>query len=131
MYNVLHKKNNISSTFAKIITSKFPKVSYEWLLTGEGEMLKGRNKNMSVIEKAPFSIPLIPFDTIAGFNEFDNEGITYENCERYAVPEFERNGVEFVIRVSGSSMYTKYSNGDILACKKSQIYSFSNGEKCM
>lgn len=27
-------------------------------------------------------------------------------------------GVEFLIRVSGSSMYPKYANGDILACKK-------------
>lgn len=27
-------------------------------------------------------------------------------------------GVEFMIRVSGSSMYPKYANGDILACKK-------------
>lgn len=27
-------------------------------------------------------------------------------------------GAEYLIRVSGSSMYPKYSSGDILACKK-------------
>ena len=32
--------------------------------------------------------------------------------------EFDRRGAEFIIRVSGSSMYPKYSNGDLLGCKK-------------
>ena len=66
----------------------------------------------------PFSLPLIPFGAIAGFNGFDSEGVCYEDCERYVVPEFEIAKAEFVIRASGSSMYPKYSNGDILACRK-------------
>jgi phage repressor protein C with HTH and peptisase S24 domain len=34
------------------------------------------------------------------------------------------SGCEFVIRVSGSSMYPKYSNGDLLACKKIPAITF-------
>lgn len=64
-------------------------------------------------------IPLIPLEAIAGYVlGVDNEGVNHRNCEYYIVPEFERIGAEFVIRVSGDSMYPKYSNCDILACKK-------------
>lgn len=62
--------------------------------------------------------PLIPIEAVAGFGTEDNKGIMYENCEQYLVPEFEAKGMDFLVRVSGSSMYPKYSNGDVLACKK-------------
>ena len=65
-----------------------------------------------------FTVPLIPIEAVAGFTGYDNGGIRYEDCEKYTVPEFKKSGVEFLIRVSGSSMYPKYSNGDILACRK-------------
>ena len=54
---------------------------------------------------------------MAGFGE-DNSGIKLNECERYNIPEFENIGAEFLVRVGGSSMYPKYSSGDILACKK-------------
>lgn len=64
-------------------------------------------------------IPLIPIDAIAGFVlKEDSEGVIQGNCAQYVVPEFERLGAEFMIPVSGDSMYPKYSNGDVLACKK-------------
>ena len=81
----------------------------QMLLSAENQLTK----------KEPYSVPLIPFDAIAGFgSKFDNEGIRYEDCDRYVVPEFESAKAEYVIRVSGSSMYPKYSSGDILACRK-------------
>lgn len=66
----------------------------------------------------PKGIPLIPIEAVAGFGRGDQAGVRYEDCEHYSVPEFVDRGVEFLIRVSGSSMYPKYANGDILACKK-------------
>lgn len=64
-------------------------------------------------------IPLIPHEAVAGFVlGVDIEGVIQKNCEHYVVPEFEGIGAEFVIRISGSSMYPKFSNGDVLACKK-------------
>ena len=64
-------------------------------------------------------IPIIPIEAVAGFLVgVDNEGIIQKNCDHYIVPEFEEIGVEYLIRVSGNSMYPKYSNGDVLACKK-------------
>lgn len=114
--HILNFRNGISANLARKIIKKYPDVSFEWLRTGEGEMLI--ENEITEIEPSPFSLPLIPFDAVAGYSMFDNEGIRIEECERYVVPEFKNSGAEFVIRVSGSSMYPKYSSGDVLACKK-------------
>lgn len=94
-------------------------ISAVWLLTGEGDMERKStmDKNNQIVEDQRH-IPLIPIDAVAGFGRGDHAGVRYEDCEHYSVPEFMERGVEFLIRVSGSSMYPKYANGDILACKK-------------
>lgn len=62
-------------------------------------------------------IPLIPAEAMAGFGEGDTQIMWYD-AERYVVPEFSELNVDFMIRVKGSSMYPKYSSGDLVACKK-------------
>jgi SOS-response transcriptional repressor LexA len=112
IYDILNG-GGISKSVANKILDVFPEVDKLWLLSGEGSMFGGE-----IVERVPYSVPLIPFDAIAGFGGLDNDGVRYEDCERYIVPEFEQAKVEFVIRVSGSSMYPKYSSGDVLACRK-------------
>ena len=73
---------------------------------------------------AQAGIPLIPVDAVAGFNGIDSPTIQIHDCQRYLVPEFQQLNAEFMIRVSGSSMYPKYSSGDILACRKLTSYHF-------
>lgn len=60
-------------------------------------------------------IPLIPLDAMAGFCTGEVNIMEYE-CEKYVIPAFRE--AEFLIPVKGSSMYPKYSSGDIVACKK-------------
>jgi phage repressor protein C with HTH and peptisase S24 domain len=123
-------KKPLSEKFANKVTDTFKNINSNYLF-GRGDMLKNdfleeknsnlngnQNGNLSEKTEKKYTVPLIPFDAVAGFGSSDNAGISYEDCERYAVPEFERSGVEFVVRVSGSSMYPKYSNGDVLACRK-------------
>lgn len=106
----------------------FPTVSIEWLMTGDGEMYKAatkdfatmqeKNNNFSIFNQtSDEGIPLIPIEAIAGLPTIDNIGVSFADCKKYVIPEFEGKGVDYMIRVSGSSMYPKYSNGDILACK--------------
>lgn len=64
------------------------------------------------------SLPLIPLDAVAGLPTDDNDGVLFDNCERYTIPEFSAKGAQYLIRVSGTSMLPKYNNGDILACRK-------------
>ena len=98
----------------KLVFSKCEHISPEWILYGEGEMYSSSNKE-EVCNSVP-SIPLIPFDAVAGIPSIDNLGIAFADCDQYVIPEFAARGADFLVRVSGSSMYPKYSNGDILAC---------------
>ena len=112
--------NNISKGIGaeklQRIIEIYPELSQTWLLTGEGEMLRTATDDSAADKQK--TLPLIPFEAIAGYLSTDNEGVMVEDCERYVIPEFEQRGAEFIIRVSGSSMYPKYSNGDLLGCKK-------------
>lgn len=140
IHDILNSKSNPSFDFFY----KFAKSEYSeyynlyWLIAGEGEMMKSKvqgectspssskpqlaeiqskdsENNAMYSEKG---IPLIPIEALAGLPVSDNTGITFVDCEHYVIPEFKKKGVEFMIRVSGSSMYPKYSNGDILACRR-------------
>ena len=120
------------------VLSAYPDLSREWLLYGEGEMLRsseadkheGASKELRSNDEPTSSgrpvlkevkkggLPLIPIDAVAGFNGWDESGVSILDCARYDVPDFETAHADFLIRVSGSSMYPKYSSGDILACRK-------------
>lgn len=113
----LAKNTSIQSEVVSKICDIFQDLNPNWLLTGKGEMIlteenvPTRNKETKIK-----TLPLIPFDALAGIPSIDNIGVSFAECEQYAIPEFIARGVDFLIRVSGSSMYPKYSNGDILAC---------------
>lgn len=98
----------------ELIFSKCEQLSPEWILYGEGE----KHSKISIDQpKSNVSLPLIPFEALAGFPSTDNIGVAFADCEQYVVPEFMARGADCLVRVSGSSMYPKYSNGDILACR--------------
>jgi len=43
IYHIRHNRNNFSPKIARDITEAFPEISYSWLLTGEGDMLRNGN----------------------------------------------------------------------------------------
>ena len=76
-----------------------------------------RTEESTASRPETIGLPLIPFEALAGFPSTDNIGVAFADCEQYVVPEFMARGADCLVRVSGSSMYPKYSNGDILACR--------------
>lgn len=100
-------------------------ISAEWLMSGRGEMLADKPIQASKsIEDRPIAslttkpgegIPLLPIEAMAGALTSEQTVFEYE-CERYVVPVFK--GADFLIPVKGSSMYPKYSSGDIVACQR-------------
>lgn len=119
-------------------------ISAEWLLMGKGDMAMDMfefrktpmvfhsnpnayedsteknniddNKPVAHLATSPNEgIPLIPVEAMAGALTGEQTVLEYE-CERYVVPMFK--GADFLIPVKGSSMYPKYSSGDIVACQR-------------
>lgn len=116
---------DIQSKWVQNIVEKYPLLSADWLLRGEGPMLRADHsdgrQSSQMLQKADApsqGIPLIPIEAAAGFPLVDANGITLEDCDRYIIPEFQSRGAQFLIRVSGNSMYPRFSSGDILACRK-------------
>ncbi len=76
------------------------------------------------IQKKTTLIPLIPIEAMAGYGEGESTVGIEDITEGYNIPDFSEKGVRYMIRVSGSSMYPKYSNGDLLGCKPINDLSF-------
>lgn len=139
-----------SSSIEKILLA-YDDINPDWLLTGRGPMLKTKDtssaspteeqqfstskdtKKIAILQgdaakKSTKGIPLIPMEAIAGFPAIDNDGVSFDDCQHYSIPEFEAKGANFLIRVSGDSMTPLYCNGDIIACRKiSEIHFFQWG----
>lgn len=103
-----------------LVFSKCEHIRKDWLLTGEGEMLRSEqsvkvnDKPSAVAFEAGKGIPLIPTEAFCGYGSEAFNDLQIE--EYYKVAEFKH--ADFLIRVKGNSMYPKYSSGDIVACKK-------------
>ena len=100
------------------ILNVFKDINPEWLLTGEGKMLKKEENpdKGGMLQKDDINgIPLLPITAMAGALTGEVGVLEYE-CDRYVVPMFK--GADFLIPVKGSSMYPKYASGDIVACKR-------------
>lgn len=118
--NQINGDTSLSASTILLIKQVIPEIDFDWLLTGEGPMLKSDKSKESLPVASPTDnpeegIPLIPVSAMAGALSGEQTVLEYE-CERYVVPVFK--GADFLIPVKGSSMYPKYSSGDIVACKR-------------
>ena len=103
-----------------MIFAKCENISSDWLLTGEGEMMKSAPDQrpscpVAVPTDDPLSgIPLIPLGAMAGALTSEQTIMEYD-CDRYVVPAFK--GADYLIQVKGTSMFPTYHSGDIVACQ--------------
>ena len=112
------KEKALSSDVLAKIVSKYSELNPEWLLTGEGEMLKsGTTKTETSKEESVKGIPLVNATAIGGYG---NNVFSFEERDvkdYYVIPKFKHKQVDFMIEVEGSSMYPKYNSGDVVACR--------------
>lgn len=117
-------KSSIGSDKVVKILTAYPSLSPEWLMLGEGEMLRDPSKQAANDPKKEIipshtpqeGIPLIPIEAWAGALSGEDYSIMESECERYIVPSFK--DADFLITVRGDSMTPKYYSGDIVACRK-------------
>lgn len=95
------------------IKQSFDDIDANWLLTGEGYML--RAKKTALKSSNDNGIPLILSEAFAGFGGGEVSIMEHDIQDRYIIPDF--SDVDFMIRIKGSSMYPKYASGDVVACR--------------
>ena len=110
----LKKGGAIGTDKLENILSVYPEISPNWLLTGNGDMLKGNDTAIELSHDGT-GIPLIPVEAMAGYFAGE-QTVLLQECDRYVVPAF-RNA-DFLIYVRGDSMQPRYFSGDMVACKK-------------
>ena len=118
------KKSSIGSDLVVKILTEYPELSPEWLMLGEGEMLRAPSKQAANDPKKEIipshtpqeGIPLIPIEAWAGALSGEDYSIMESECERYIVPSFQ--DADFLITVRRDSMTPRYYSGDIVACRK-------------
>lgn len=99
-------------------------INKEWLLTGEGEMLKDSATNNTIDEENKKISPygnnyttyLLPMSAMGGsLTGFAAPGTTINNCETVVSPI---ENVDFAITVYGDSMAPEYPSGSRILIKK-------------
>lgn len=128
-----------SDTLTKIM-EVFPQLSIVWLLTGEGTMLQTfpQPQDYTKAEKVPVHtadpkvkpIPLVTQTAVAGFGNANFCIAEADVKDYYIVPKFRYHQVDFMIEISGSSMYPKYNSGDVVACTILRDGAFIQWNKC-
>ncbi len=108
------------------ILDSYPDVNAEWLLTGNGEMMKKKhlvakpdiaNEDSEPYKNGLSKIPYVSVGAIAGFGNSDFSIAEQDVKDYYVIPKFKDRKIDFMIEVSGSSMYPKYNSGDVVACR--------------
>lgn len=114
---------------SELIYAKCRYIDPSWLLTGQGNMLtstesiqqnvESKHEAIPIMKGMPSDIKPIPLVTEHAAAGFGNECFTIEDDDvkdYYVIPKFRFNHVDFMIEVSGLSMYPHFKSGDVIAC---------------
>lgn len=118
--NMSKNSGGISSDVMLKLKDKFPDLNLDWLITGNGEMLKSEKYDM--VEEPPIEYgkkqtrPRVPLTAAAGSLSGDSIGVTLEQCEQmpliHQIPSYD-----FTMFIKGDSMSPRFESGDEIACR--------------
>lgn len=113
---------------SELIYAKCRYINPSWLLTGQGDMLvkndvqqniESKREAILAMEGIPSDIAPIPLVTERAAAGFGNDCFSIQESDvkdYYIIPKFRFNHVDFMIEVSGISMYPHFKSGDVIAC---------------
>lgn len=113
-------RDNGNNVLNKIIEA-FPQINKDWLMTGHGDMLISGNKVTAPQISYTKGVPYYNVDFIGGFDIVLNDQTI--NPE-YLIDFQKYNEATCWCNVSGHSMEPEINNGDIIALKKIEDFSF-------
>ena len=114
---------NISAKVVSNILRIYPELSPEWVLTGEGSMLKKENavKSNFPVKSEDKGVPYYNVDFVGGFDLVINDQTT---IPEYLIDFPKYNEATCWCNVTGHSMEPEITHVDIIALKKIEDISF-------
>ena len=110
-------RTSIQPDKLKSIAINFPTWNIGWLLTGEGEMLKGEVKNNHIEEKVSYClVPLKNLDAVGGFGS--NDAIDINEYTVGFMPFTDAREGDICIPVTGDSMTPTCPAGSIVLLRE-------------
>lgn len=130
----LDNSSNMGTDKARKILHHFPKLNPEWLITGNGSMLKremgitpmdqSRKTRDAVLESQ--DVPLYDIQAVAGLKELFDSDQPAEILDTIRIPNLPR--CDGAITITGDSMYPLLKSGDMVLYAETQIDSIFFGE---
>lgn len=96
------------------IIKSFDFINPEWLILGEGSMLKSENPHTTTTVQEE-GTPLLPVEAWGGSLSGSSIAVLAEQCKRYNVPI---SNIDYLIPIAGDSMMPDYCPGDVVAIKR-------------
>lgn len=126
-----NKNSGITTDTLEAIFTNLEDLSPDWLLTGNGEMLRnGASDPHPQHSPNMAGIPLVEIEAVAGFGNADFAITEQDVKDYYIVPEFSLLHIDFMLKIRGSSMYPKYNSGDVVACTIIKERNFIQWNRC-
>ena len=112
-----NSRGGVSSTTLEKISSTYPEVNIEWLVTGKGNMLKD-----VPVKSYTDGIPYYNVDFEMGFDVMVNDQTSQPDYNINFVPY--NNKCDVWCNARGNSMWPTIASGDIIALKEVKDFSF-------
>ena len=131
----LDNSSNMATDKACKILHYYPDLNSEWLLTGNGPMIKEENTSVVVMNSdrktvdslhANQEIPLYDLEAVAGLRELFSSGEPQRILDTIKIPNLPK--CDGAISVTGDSMYPLLKSGDIILYKETEFENIFFGE---
>ncbi|WDF64534.1 S24 family peptidase [Flavobacterium sp. KACC 22763] len=131
----LDNSSNMGTDKACKILHHYPEINSEWLLTGNGPMIKEDNTSVVIMSNDRKTvdsihmnqeIPLYDLEAVAGLRELFNSGEPQRVLDTIKIPNLPK--CDGAISVTGDSMYPLLKSGDIVLYKETEFENIFFGE---
>lgn len=131
----LDNSSNMGTDKACKILHHYPEINSEWLLTGNGSMIKENETSVVIMNTdrrtvdsihVNQEIPLYDLEAVAGLRELFNSGEPQRVLDTIKIPNLPK--CDGAISVTGDSMYPLLKSGDIVLYKETEFENIFFGE---
>lgn len=106
-------RKSIPADKLRRIGELYPDLNRDWLLYGEGEMIKGEINPGRIQDE--YETLLLPVEAFAGGLQMWSQGVREVDCRRIVSPI---SGADFAIPIKGDSMEPRFHEGSTLLIKR-------------